>query len=284
MVGVIDLPVDMSDLQEYKEDWYDILKDKDGSSKGEGKILIGVRVTDGRRKVTKDGGLPTEYMSMADDAQIIKRLTQQVDPVSLFLAMPRVMIVMKRKAQKAREAVELRNSSDYIPKKVKNESSERKQLNDRLELLGLTLKESEGDGNCQFRSFSFQLYGTQEHYKEIRKLICQWMRDHSESFSFYFNGDAEWQSYLKTMSRDREWGDELTLKAASDVLGANVHVVSSTLTNWYLTYTPDAQPQEQRKQIFLAYLSPVHYNSIILNKDAAAYSTPNTSKENLKDA
>ena len=40
------------------------------------------------------------------------------------------------------------------------------------------------------------------------------------------------------MSMSRTWGDELTLRACSDSFQVPIHVVQSTVDNWYLVYEP----------------------------------------------
>jgi hypothetical protein len=45
---------------------------------------------------------------------ILSRLRQEVSPVALFLAMPRVMLVMRRKAQEAKDRVLLKRSGDSL--------------------------------------------------------------------------------------------------------------------------------------------------------------------------
>jgi hypothetical protein len=57
-------------------------------------------------------------------------------------------------------------------------------------------------------------------------------------------------------------GDELTLKAACDAFGTEVHVVTSTLDNWYLQYAPEMGDSDIQKKIFVCYISPLHYNSV----------------------
>jgi hypothetical protein len=90
------------------------------------------------------------------------------------------------------------------------------------------------------------------------------------------------------------WGDELTLKYCADVFDVVIHVVTSHEENWYLHYDPakgeaerhyakqseervvqlipdaaeDGKVGTLRKQIFLTYVAPVHYNSISLREAA----------------
>jgi len=49
------------------------------------------------------------------------------------------------------------------------------------------------------------------------------------------------------------------VQSAAQALGASLHVVTSTEFNPYLVYTPSEQKMD--KQAFLAYVSPVHYNT-----------------------
>ena len=62
------------------------------------------------------------------------------------------------------------------------------------------------------------------------------------------------------MARDRRWGDELTLRAASDSYGIVINLVTSEQQHWFLRYEPE-QTTVQR-EIFLTYIAPVHYNAI----------------------
>ena len=39
-----------------------------------------------------------------------------------------------------------------------------------------------------------------------------------------------------------------------------MHVVTSTVENWYLIYKPETT--RLPKQLFVTYISPIHYNSI----------------------
>ena len=83
------------------------------------------------------------------------------------------------------------------------------------------------------------------------------------------------------MTRSRTWGDELTLRASVEAFGCVAHVVTSEEANWYLVYTPEApppadvevlvtklcktsklQPPSKKKEAFINYISPIHYNAV----------------------
>lgn len=109
-----------------------------------------------------------------------------------------------------------------------------------------------GDGNCQFRAVAFNLFGAQVHHGAVRQAAVAHMKKcagaypfiapllpprqpapqlqphptctcptapHTDFFSIYFDGEDEFSSYLRTMSRNRTWGDELTLRA---IVEANI--------------------------------------------------------------
>mmetsp|Transcript_25089 Transcript_25089/g.34575 ORF Transcript_25089/g.34575 Transcript_25089/m.34575 type:complete len:339 (-) Transcript_25089:57-1073(-) len=135
------------------------------------------------------------------------------------------------------------------------------ELSTRLRDLRLRQEKMEDDGNCLFRSCSHHLYGHQRHHAVIREKVVRHMRSNPDMYSIYFECAEEWTDYIDMMSRNRTWGDELVLRAVTDAYGTAIHVVQSTDENWYLVYRPDGKKTD--KQIFLTYLSPVHYNALV---------------------
>ena len=161
-------------------------------------------------------------------------------------------------------------------------------LEARLGTLNLSQHMMQGDGNCQFRAFAFNLFGTQSHHLVVRRAACEQMAAHVEYFAAFFADEAEFRDYLRGMARDRTWGDELTLRAVVEAYGCVAHVLTSEAQNWYLVYTPEStdvdlaassvpenyQAPPQGKEVFLSYVSPVHYNAVVASvasKGAPAY-------------
>ena len=130
----------------------------------------------------------------------------------------------------------------------------------RLRSMGLTQVIMGDDGNCQFRALSWQLYGTQNLHGTVREDVVKWMRNNASSFMPYFDGKSEFEAYLTQMSRNRTWGDELTVRAACDLHRRKVHIITTEEMNWYLSYVPEGERSEGH--IFLTYISPIHYNTV----------------------
>eukprot|EP00920_Eleutheroschizon_duboscqi_P020163 GHVT01048006.1.p1 GENE.GHVT01048006.1~~GHVT01048006.1.p1 ORF type:complete len:451 (+),score=42.89 GHVT01048006.1:831-2183(+) len=115
-------------------------------------------------------------------------------------------------------------------------------LADRLRFLKCEMIIMKGDGNCQFRSAAFNLFGDQEYHKAVRKKAVAEILRNKNTYEVYFE-PSEFQSYIRDMAKLRTWGDELTLRAISDAYGCVVHVITSTEANWYLVYTPQPSPE-----------------------------------------
>eukprot|EP00667_Euglena_gracilis_P005985 EG_transcript_6036 len=121
------------------------------------------------------------------------------------------------------------------------------------------------DGNCLFRAISHQLYGTQERHQEVREQCVQQLMQRREAYALYYGSDEEYDRYVTSMKGLGYWGDEVALKATCDRLEFVAYVLTSTSGNWYLRYVPGHMEQDQfvkLKNIFLTYLSPIHYNSL----------------------
>jgi len=131
-------------------------------------------------------------------------------------------------------------------------------LNQRLRAYGLKEKKIKGDGNCQFRSISDQLFGTPERYAEVRKMVITQLVMKQEEYEVFVPDDYE--TYVRKMARDGEWGDHLTLKAASDVYGRRMCILSSYEKNFLIEITP--LEVKHPRVLWLSFWAEVHYNSI----------------------
>mmetsp|Transcript_17786 Transcript_17786/g.44756 ORF Transcript_17786/g.44756 Transcript_17786/m.44756 type:complete len:340 (-) Transcript_17786:91-1110(-) len=136
--------------------------------------------------------------------------------------------------------------------------AEHVRLRERMARLHLVEHEQIGDGNCQFRAISHQLYDTPKWHQNIRRKAVAHMKADSDFFVAFLGEDFD--DYCKEMLMAGTWGDELTLRAAADGLGVTIHVVTSEAENWYMVYEPTKQLL--KKEIFLSYVSPIHYNSL----------------------
>jgi hypothetical protein len=74
-------------------------------------------------------------------------------------------------------------------------------------------------------------------------------------------------------------GDEITLRAICCAFGCRVRLVTSHDQKWIKHYEPSALKTE--KYIFLAYIAPVHYNSIAIKDRQIARITNEPSSQEV---
>lgn len=166
----------------------------------------------------------------------------------------------QRMAAALKEKIELELASEDEKENRLREGTS--MLDGRLGKMGMRRVSMEGDGNCQFRAIAHNVYKDQNRHEEIRDSAMAWIDSNRDDFSIYFEDDNAFAKWVKEMKRSRTWGDELTLRAACDALGLKIHVVQSTANNWYLLYEPGAA--KGKKEIFVSYISPVHYDAITI--------------------
>ncbi|OMO90710.1 Ovarian tumor, otubain [Corchorus capsularis] len=141
---------------------------------------------------------------------------------------------------------------------VDEEVSDHQRLLDRLQLYGLVENKVQGDGNCQFRSLSDQLYRSQEHHRVVRELVVSQLKSYPGMYEGYV--PMGYADYLKKMNKNGEWGDHVTLQAAADSYGVRIFVLTSFKDTCYIEILPHIQKSE--RIIFLSFWAEVHYNSI----------------------
>jgi len=124
-----------------------------------------------------------------------------------------------------------------------------------------------GDGNCQFRAVSDQLYRTENRCTEIRAAAVAQLRKHSELYE-PFVPDQNFAEYVNDMSRDGTWGDHLTLQAIADAYSVRLCVLTSYKDNFVLEIQPQqnnsskSAPTVSPRLLWLSFWAEVHYNSV----------------------
>ena len=133
-------------------------------------------------------------------------------------------------------------------------------LQQRIDFLNLRIIQMKDDGNCQFRALSHELYGHQRWHAAVRETCVKYLVDNTERFSFFVGDELEWKEYIQKQSQLKTWGDELTLRAAAEAYKVTIHVTTTERSNWLLHYLPENGDHEDQRNLFLAYVSPIHYN------------------------
>ncbi|CAA3031635.1 Hypothetical predicted protein [Olea europaea subsp. europaea] len=127
-----------------------------------------------------------------------------------------------------------------------------------LQLYDLVELKISGDGNCQFRSLSDQIYRTQEHHKFVREQVVNQLKSRRELYENYV--PMAYVGYLQKIKKTGEWGDHVTLQAAADSYGVKIFVITSFKDTCYIEILPHTQ--KSNRIIFLSFWAEVHYNSI----------------------
>ncbi|KAK9061272.1 hypothetical protein SSX86_018452 [Deinandra increscens subsp. villosa] len=137
-------------------------------------------------------------------------------------------------------------------------TSDHQRLMDRLQIYELVELKVSGDGNCQFRSLSDQIYRSSEHHKLVREQVVHQLKCHPELYAAYV--PMAYNEYLNRISMNGEWGDHVTLQAAADAFGVKIFVLTSYKDTCYIEILPCVQ--KSKRIIFLSFWAEVHYNSI----------------------
>jgi len=249
------------------------------------------------KKKFKVSESPTILIDEETDGRLARVLSREL-PAECYLSFLRVVIKLKKQATRIKQASATRllkrqgsteSVSGSIPildractisdirfrevqsikelhpedERVQKIMEGKRLLGQRLENFKLKMQTVGDDGNCQFRSFSHQLYGTEDYHGLVRATAMdQISKQNRDYYQMFFDTCVDLDRYIEGMSKSRKWGDELTVKAVSDAYGVDIHVVQSTPDNWYLHYDPEIR--KVQKSLFVTYISPIHYNSIIV--------------------
>jgi hypothetical protein len=129
---------------------------------------------------------------------------------------------------------------------------ERRRLRDRLRDFGLREHAVASDGNCQFRAIAHQLCGNDERHDAVRKRVVGQLALESERYAEFCMvedaEDADFESFVRRMGNDGEWGDAVTLQAAADVYGIVVCLVTNYQKRGVFRVEPRARRDAPRRE------------------------------------
>lgn len=152
--------------------------------------------------------------------------------------------------------------NSFIPN-LNDASMDHQRLLERLHVYGLCEVKVSGDGNCQFRALSEQMYKSPEYHKHVRKEIVKQLKDHRSLYEGYV--PMKYKQYYKKMAKSGEWGDHVTLQAAADKFAAKICLLTSFRDACFIQITPRDQPP--KTELWLSFWSEVHYNSLYEIRD-----------------
>ncbi|CAL5325541.1 unnamed protein product [Camellia sinensis] len=152
-----------------------------------------------------------------------------------------------------------------------------------LNVYGLYEVKVSGDGNCQFRALSEQMYKSPEYHKHVRKEVVKQLghgkgagankirlKDYKSLYEGYV--PMKYKHYYKKMAKSGEWGDHVTLQAAADKFAAKICLLTSFRDTCFIEITP--QYQAPKRELWLSFWSEVHYNSLHEIQDAPIQNKP----------
>lgn len=145
----------------------------------------------------------------------------------------------------------------YIPN-LSDAGLDHQRLLQRLNVYGLYEVKVYGDGNCQFRALSDQMFKSPEYHKYVRKEIVKQLKDFRSFYEGYV--PMKYKRYYKKMAKPGEWGDHVTLQAAADKFGAKICLLTSFRDTCFIEIIP--QHQAPQRELWLSFWSEVHYNSL----------------------
>ncbi|KAL7106538.1 hypothetical protein ACP275_06G000600 [Erythranthe tilingii] len=141
---------------------------------------------------------------------------------------------------------------------ISDSSLDYQRLLQRLNVYGLYEVKVSGDGNCQFRALSDQIYRSPEYHRHVRKEVVKQLKDNRVIYEAYV--PMKFKHYYKKMAKSGEWGDHVTLQAAADKFAAKICLLTSFRDTCFIEIVP--QHEVPARELWLSFWSEVHYNSL----------------------
>jgi len=131
------------------------------------------------------------------------------------------------------------------------------------------------DGNCLFRALSDQLFRDHGNlHFDVRTAVCGFIQAHEDDFSVFLvladsddedqkeedEDAADFESYVKAMREDGEWGGNVELMAAARLYERNIQIFSPNTSDAIVVES--GAKKSSGPDLLLSYHDNDHYNSV----------------------
>jgi len=128
---------------------------------------------------------------------------------------------------------------------------------DQLKLIGLTIKDVAGDGNCLFRAIADQMEGNPNKHPTYRKRICEFIDTNRDDYEPFLEDDELWEEYMPRMKANGTWGGHMEIQAFSLAYSVNITIHQLGQPRWDITNFHHGM-----KTVHLSYHQGEHYSSV----------------------
>lgn len=202
--------------------------------------------------------------------------SKRIYPIGMFTKYDKSNNLLSSNLSLSLSKSEININNKLLGKKTKSNST---PLNEEQEIKfqkimennGFLIKKVVGDGNCMFRAFSDQVYGSEKYHNVLREKCMDYLVVQKRFFQPFIEGDFD--CYINEKRKDGIWGDDIELEALSEIYNRPIEIYSGSVkplrcfhedkklylnnTNKGIVITP----------IRLSYHGRKHYNSIVPKKD-----------------
>jgi hypothetical protein len=155
----------------------------------------------------------------------------------------------------------LESASLYEASQV-SDAEARARLQSVMDMHSAKVIPVEADGNCQFRALSQQLYGDESQHDAIRANMVQWLKSKPEQYADFVH--EPFDDYVERLACNGEWGDNVTLQAASDMLCREIHILTDQQAEFVKVHPFVKGAETPPAPLRLAFRAEVHYDAVEL--------------------
>jgi hypothetical protein len=121
------------------------------------------------------------------------------------------------------------------------------------------------DGNCQYSSISYFEYGNMNEYMQVRENVYNELVHFKNEYAPFIDNSVNYSRYCNSVLEKGTWGDNITLRAASETYKIHVIVYVQTYFNQNISemYTYEIIPKSPKKKATLLFIGNCHYNVLV---------------------